>query len=148
MPWKESCRVEERMTFVARRIKGERMSHLCEEYGISRKTGHKIWNRYKDFGLEALTDRARRPYRYANQLPLQIEQYILRIKQEKPNWGAPKIREILLRRFPEVKPPAKSTVHAVLDRNGLVKRACECYGIGKRDFDRLLGSLPPMAAAG
>jgi len=36
----------------------------------------------------------------------------------------------------------------IIDRNGLVKRACECYGIGKRDFDRLLGSLPPMAAAG
>lgn len=36
----------------------------------------------------------------------------------------------------------------ILDRNGLLKRACECYGIGKRDFDRLLGSLPSMAAAG
>jgi hypothetical protein len=36
----------------------------------------------------------------------------------------------------------------IIDRDGLVKRACECYGIGKRDFDRLLGSLPPMAAAG
>jgi len=31
------------------------------------------------------------------------------------------IRDKLLRQFTMVKPPATSTVHAVLDRNGLVK---------------------------
>jgi transposase len=37
---------------------GESMTTLCEEFGISRKTGYKIFNRYKDDGLEALTDPA------------------------------------------------------------------------------------------
>jgi hypothetical protein len=28
----------------------------------------------------------------------------------------------------------------VLDRRGLERRSCECYGISKNEFDRLLGS--------
>jgi putative transposase len=69
-----------------------------------------------------LSDRSRRPYRHANQLPFQIEKLIVRAKQDKPNWGAPKIRERLARLHPDVHCPAISTVHAVLDRHGLVKR--------------------------
>lgn len=36
----------------------------------------------------------------------------------------------------------------ILDRDRLEKRACECYGVGKRDFDRLLGTLRSTAKAG
>ena len=39
-----------------------------------------------------------------------------------PSWGAPKIRDKLSRLYPDVHTPAISTVHAVLDRHGLVKR--------------------------
>jgi putative transposase len=98
------------------------MAGLCREFGISRKTGYKIITRYNDCGLEGLTDRSRRPYRHANQLPVQIETLIVRLKQDKPSWGAPKIRERLVRVYPDVHTPAISTVHAVLDRHGLVKR--------------------------
>ncbi len=122
MPWKESAVVDERMKFVVRLLEGEKMAPLCREFGISRKTGYKIWDRYERVGLKGLTDRSRRPIRYAHQLPLQVEVAIVRIKRERPNWGAPKIREILMRRYPQVKPPAKSTVHALLDRHGLVQR--------------------------
>ncbi len=52
MPWKEWNKVEERLRFVARRLDGEKMAGLCREFGISRKTGYKIFNRYKDSGLE------------------------------------------------------------------------------------------------
>jgi putative transposase len=79
-------------------------------------------NRYKECGLDALNDRSRRPYRQANKLPFQIERSILGIKREHPSWGAPKIRDKLIRQFSMIKPPAISTVHAVLDRHGLVKR--------------------------
>ena len=51
--------MEERLRFVVRLLDGEGMSDLCREFGISRKTGYKIYNRYKDEGLEALTDRSR-----------------------------------------------------------------------------------------
>jgi putative transposase len=122
MPWKE-CHVEdERLRFVARLLDGEKMARLCAEFGISRKTGYKIYDRYKEVGLQGLTDRSRRPYRQANQLPLVIEKTIVRLKREYPHWGAPKIRERLRHRCPDVHCPAISTVHAVLDRHGLVTR--------------------------
>jgi transposase len=79
--------MEERLRFVARLLEGEGMSELCREFGISRKTGYKIFNRYKDDGLEALSDRSRRPVRYANQLPDQIERLIVTCKRDKPNWA-------------------------------------------------------------
>jgi len=110
--------MDERLRFVARLLDGESMSEVCREFGISRKTGYKIFTRYKDQGLEALTDRSRRPVRYANQLPAQI----VELKHEKPHWGARKIRELLVRRLRgDIRVPAKSTIHAVLHRHGLVK---------------------------
>jgi transposase InsO family protein len=124
MPWKECSVMDERLRLVARLLEGEAMSDVCRSFGISRKTGYKIFNRYREHGLEALTDRSRRPWRYANQLPAQVETLIVRIKRDKPHWGARKIRELLVRRLDgDVRLPAKSTVHAVLDRHGLVKRA-------------------------
>jgi len=122
MPWKVWKPMDERLKFIARLLDGEQMASLCREFGISRKTGYKVQRRYNDCGLEALSDRSRRPYRQANQLPFQIEKLIVHLKQEKPSWGAPKIRERLRRLHPDVHLPAISTVHAVLDRHGLVKR--------------------------
>lgn len=122
MPWKECKPMDERLKFVARYLDGEKMSALCREFGISRPTGYKIIDRYKELGLDGLEDRSRRPYRHANKLPFQIERTILSIKREYPSWGARKIRDKLLREFPTFKPPATSTVHAVLDRHDLVGR--------------------------
>jgi putative transposase len=118
--------MDERLKFVARLLEGEKMAVLCRDFGISRKTGYKILERYEDTGVEGLTDRSRRPYRHANQLPFQIEAMIVRLKQEKPTWGAPKIMELLARRYPDVHRPAISTIHAVLDRHGLVKHRKGC----------------------
>ena len=124
MPWKECSVTQERLRFVARLLDGEGMSEVCRDFGISRKTGYKIFNRYRDQGLEALTDRSRRPVRYANQLPDQVERLIVDLKRDKPHWGARKIRELLVRKLAgDVRLPARSTVHAVLDRHGLVNRA-------------------------
>ena len=122
MPWKECHTVDERLRFVARRLDGEKMAVLCREFGISRKTGYKLFDRYKDCGIKAFTDRSRRPYRHANQLPPAITDWIVRLKKEYPTWGAPKIRERLKQRCTDVRCPAISTVHAVLDRHGLVTR--------------------------
>ena len=65
MPWKECHVMDERLRFVARLLDGEKMAAVCADFGISRKTGYKIFNRYKDQGAEALCDRSRRPWRYA-----------------------------------------------------------------------------------
>lgn len=124
MPWRETSVMEERLRFVARLLEGEGMSEVCRDFGISRKTGYKIFNRYRQEGLEALTDRSRRPVRYANQLPDQIEAMIIASKKDKPHWGARKIRELLVRKLAgDMRIPSTSTVHAVLDRYGLVAQA-------------------------
>jgi len=112
--------VDERLRFVARLMEGEKMAALCREFDISRKTGYKIFNRYKGSGLEGLTDRSRRPYRQGCQLPFQIENLILQVKRDHPSWGAPKIREKIRRKHSDIRLPAISTVHAVLHRHGLV----------------------------
>ena len=66
MPLKACSAMEERLRFVARLREGEAMTDVCREFGISRKTGYKFLTRYKDEGSAALTDRSRRPVRYAN----------------------------------------------------------------------------------
>src|SRR2546426_1333070 len=122
MPWKECHIMDERLRFVARLLEGEKMAPLCAEFGISRKTGYKIYDRYKDCGVQAFSDRSRRPHRQANRLPPQLEAVIVRWKREYPGWGAPKIREKLRRQSTAPHLPAISTVHTVLDRYGLVRR--------------------------
>ena len=81
MPWKECHVMDERLRFVARLLEGEKMAPLCAEFGISRKTGYKIFDRYKDCGVQAFSDRSRRPYRQANRLPPQLEAVIVRLKR-------------------------------------------------------------------
>jgi len=50
-------------------------------------------------GLEGPTNLSRRPFRQANNLPMQLECPVMQIKREHPNWRAPKIhRAIPLRR--------------------------------------------------
>lgn len=83
-------------------------------------------------GLEGLTDRSRRPYRQANKLRFQVESLIISLKKEQPSWGALKIREKLIRLYPDLKTPTVSTVHAVLDRHGRgpVRHKCVTYVSG------------------
>ena len=82
MPWKECHVMDERLRFVARLLEGEKMAPLCAEFGISRKTGYKIFDRYKDCGVQAFSDRSHRAHRQANRLPAPIEATIVRLKRE------------------------------------------------------------------
>ena len=95
VPWRKCYKMDGRPRFVARTLEGEKMALLCREFEISRKTGYKIFQRYKDCGPEGLTDRSRRPSRQATKLPFQIETLIVQLKREHLSWGAPKIREKL-----------------------------------------------------
>ena len=122
MPWNEISVMDERIKFIGRFLSGEKMAQLCREFGISRATGHKIWNRYKQDGTRGLYDRSRAPHKHPNQLPFEVEQLIIRLKKEKMHWGAPKIRELVRNRYPDIKLPAISTIHCVLERQGLVKK--------------------------
>src|SRR5271170_8139956 len=95
MPWKERSVVEERMRFVLRLKDGESMASLCREFQISRVTGYKIYERYKECGLEGLTDRARTPYRYANKLPAQIKGSLRTVQVNRGGGGGIRTPETL-----------------------------------------------------
>ena len=114
MPWKECKPMDERLKFIARLLEGEKMAPLCREFGISRVTGYKVFNHYKECGLDGLYDRSRAPSRQANKLPFQVERTILGIKKEHPSWGAPKIRDKFIRQYPMIPTPAVSTRKAMI----------------------------------
>lgn len=120
MPWKECDPMSERLKFVSRLLEGERMSDLCQEFGISRKTGYKILERYQKKGVLAFTDQSRRPHRSPNQTPDAVSTLIIEIRQKHPSWGAPKIRDYLAKKHPSARIPASSTIHVILERHSLI----------------------------
>ena len=122
MPWRVSHVMNERMRFVVRLQEGERMTDLCREFGISRKTGYKFRQRYREFGPGGLFDESRRPLRPANETPEEIKRLILALKRERPTWGAKKLRSVLEQGHPGIRLPVLSTIQLLLAKNGLVKR--------------------------
>ena len=110
MPWKQCHVVDERVRFVRRLLEGETMTALCQEFGISRKTGYKIFQRYQQIGVRGLSDRSRRPYRYANQLPEAVEAVIVRLKKlaSAERWRAKPPRGHSQNRSQLQRPPFKS----------------------------------------
>jgi transposase InsO family protein len=121
MPWKVSDPVSERTKFVVRLLEGERMTDLCREFGISRKTGHKIWKRYQTVGLDGLKDGFRRPYTSPSKTPQAKIDRILAMRRKYSTWGPRKIRSRLIELEPKVLWPAKSTIGVILKNEGLVK---------------------------
>jgi transposase-like protein len=98
MPWRETCPVNERLRFVARLQDGERMVDLCRDYGISRKTGHKIWKRYQENGLAGLEDQRRSPKRIPHRTSPEVRAMFVKAKKAHPTWGPKKLRAWLERK--------------------------------------------------
>ena len=63
------------MQFVAAVLAGEPMAVFCREFGISRKTGYKIYDRYQESGLEGLTDKNPSAIAVWQPTAFQIENY-------------------------------------------------------------------------
>ena len=125
MPWKVNNIMNERMRFVVRLQEGERMSDLCREFGISRKTGYKFWKRYHKYGPSGVFDGSKRPLRSPNSTSEAVKTHILTLKRAYPTWGAKKIRATLSVRHPFLHLPALSTIQLLLKKHGLVKRQCQ-----------------------
>jgi putative transposase len=120
MPWKVVL-VDERARFVTRLMDGERMTDLCKEYGISRKTGYKFLERYNLHGIEGLNNQSRRPIHLARRTSDEIERLVINLKGVYPTWGPKKLRAKLEILHPGIALPVVSTMGEILDRHGLVK---------------------------
>ncbi len=120
MPWKETCPMDERIRFVVCYLEHEwPMSALCREFGISRKTGYKMIQRYIEGGFEGLRDFSRAPHHHPSAVSESVEQTVLAARHQHPTWGPKKLRAWLGRRDVSVKWPAASTIGQILSRHGL-----------------------------
>jgi len=122
MPWKEINVMDSRREFVMRLEAGARMTDVCREYGISRKTGYKFLKRFKAFGEVGLADQSRRPHHVQYAVSEEMKARLLALKEKHPTWGAKKLRAYLQRVLPDVQIPVPSTIHNLLNRHGLVRR--------------------------
>jgi transposase InsO family protein len=123
MPWRETGVMDERMAFVVEWRRGEAtMAELCRSFGVSRKTGYKLIERFESEGVDGLKDRSRAPHRHPNAVDEAVAQEVVTVRQAHPSWGPKKIRAWLERKRPGASWPAESTIGSLLDREGLVKR--------------------------
>ena len=121
MPWKEICRMDEKLVFVADCLRGELpMTALCEDYGISRKTGYKWLGRYREHGPEGLVERSRAPHRHGRSMAPEMAEAIVALRRQRPHWGPRKLRAVLMGERPEAVWPAASTMGDLLRAEGLV----------------------------
>src|ERR1039457_6350883 len=120
MPWKDSRIVDQRLQFLSSYQKKEMsLSDLCREFEVSRPTGYRWINRYKEVGPEGLLDRSRKPHGCSHATSEATENAILALRSKHPSWGARKLKARLEKVQPRVNWPAASTFGNILHRAGL-----------------------------
>jgi transposase InsO family protein len=131
MSWQEVSIVEQRREFVRLAMQeGANRRELCRRFGIHPDTGYKWLKRWSSGDLE-LSDRSRRPQASPNRCAATIEDLVIEVRDAHPAWGARKIAHCLER--DGIRPPAVSTVHAILERHGRIvapaggPRACQRF---------------------
>jgi transposase InsO family protein len=119
MPWKGQSIVDQREEFVRLAVKLGNVRLACRRSDVSPTTGYKWLERYRTGGREGLEDQPRRPIRSPRRSGEEIERAVVDLRSEHPAWGARKIRFRLLALGTQGV-PTTSTVHAILQRRGLI----------------------------
>jgi putative transposase len=113
---------EQRRAFVCDYESGQwSMTELCQRYRVSRPTGYKWLDRHEVTGEAGLEERSRAPASCPHRTPVRIERKILALRAEY-GWGAKKLLQVLERREPRTDWPARSTVNAILERHGKLRK--------------------------
>src|ERR1700724_4836110 len=120
MPWQGVCPMELRMRLVNALVAEEdSMTALCEEYGVSRKTGYKWLTRFRAQGPGGLTERSRAPHVVPRAVTQAQAEAIVGLRRQRPSWGPKKLRAELLVLAREQHGPAESTILEWLERERL-----------------------------
>jgi len=121
MPWKETQIVDQRTEFALRTLeKKVNFAELCQEYGISRKTGYKWKERFVREGVGGLGNQSRRPTTCHGIDEAMVCQ-IVKLKLAHPAWGARKLRAVLERTTAKNDLPSESSFKRILGKAGLVE---------------------------
>ena len=123
MPWKHASLAGERLTFVIAALdKSRPLTVLCEEFGVSTKTGYKWLKRYLEQGPEGLSDQSRRPRRSPKQITQDWLDEILAVRTKEPTWGGKKIHAELRSKYPRRKIPKIRTIDKWLSKLGKTRK--------------------------
>ena len=117
MPWECKTVEKQRLEFVTKALETNNFSALCREYEITRKTGRKWVDRFKQ-GLP-LTDMSRRPLCSPNKTPDDIEELIVSVRFDNPGWGDDKIK-IFLENQGYKNIPCPRTITNILHKHQLI----------------------------
>ncbi len=121
MPWKKVSIMDEKIRFISDYLNGVfTMTDLCDRYHISRETGYKWVHRYEEEGAAGLEDRSRAPRSHPKKISPEMEEAILAVRRKHPRWGASKILTMLERQRQPGPLPGRTTVTAILTRNGCI----------------------------
>jgi putative transposase len=120
MPWKQTDPMNQRIEFALKAIKTDNFRALCQEYGISPKTGYKWRERFLAEGLNGMEEESRRPKNSPDALGDEVICDIIRIKNQHLAWGPRKVRAIYGRTHD--KTPSESSFKRVLERAGYTQK--------------------------
>jgi len=120
MPWNNGTPMEEITRFVIlAQTDRFTVTELCEQFGISRKTGYKHLERYAATGLKGLQARSHRPHAFPQRTDEAVEALILAERRLHRTWGPKKLHKVLQVKHGIEAPPARSTIGEILRRHGL-----------------------------
>ena len=120
VPWKDKAVEELRKEFAIAAQNTKNFSSLCREFGITRATGYKWVKRAKE--NEAMTDRSHTPLHIPRKTSREVEEAILKVRAENPEWGAKTILKVLENNGQE-NLPCPRTANNILQRNGCISEA-------------------------
>jgi len=122
MSWQTISVMEQKMLFIKVWESGDYyMSSLCNHFGISRTTGHKLVNQYKQKGESCLMNSSRAPISAPHKTSPKIKAAIVKLRKEHLDWGARKLKVLLEKKIKKNKIPSETNINAVLKRNQLIK---------------------------
>ena len=123
MSWKETDVMNEKEKFIDAVIKAEKpFKYICEDFGISEKTGHKWKNRFYEEGKLGLYEKSREAENHPNALPEDTVIAIIQLKTAHPYWGAKKILELFKKSRRNAEVPSLSSVNRILSKANLIKK--------------------------
>lgn len=121
MSWRTSDAMCERIKFIGLLESGQRtIVGLCREFGISRKTGYKWADRFRQEGPKGLLERSRARHSQSHQTPPEIQELLVTARKKHPSWGPRKLKAWLEDRHEGISLPSSSTIGDLLKREGLV----------------------------
>lgn len=119
MAWKTMDVQEQRVRFVVTAARREKsLADVCREFEISRPTGYVWLKRYQASGIAGIAERSRRPHHSPKRTVEELEQRVVEVRKQYPDWGARKLKVVLARENVEL---TASTIQRVLARHDLVR---------------------------